>query len=83
MEKVAWKHIPYQLKERTSRGLLCDSGNSNPMLCDNLEGVGWAGRWEGGSGRRARGTLVADHIDYGRDQHKTVVILQLKRKKFF
>ena len=50
MEKVAWKHIPYQLKERTSRDLLCDSGSSNPMLCGNLEG------WDGlGGGREVQG----------------------------
>ena len=28
--------------------LLYDTGNQKPLLCDNLEGRGWGGRWEGG-----------------------------------
>ena len=49
IERVALKHT------RTASGnLLYDAGSSNPVLCDYLEGVGWGGRWERGSGRRGR-----------------------------
>ena len=34
-----------------------DAGSSNPALCDNLEGVGWGGRWEGVS--RGKGHMHA------------------------
>ena len=29
---------------------MCGAGNPNPVFCDNLEGLGWRRRWEGGSG---------------------------------
>ena len=36
--------VPF-VKQRASGNLLCDSGNSNPVLCDNLEG--WDGMGDG------------------------------------
>ena len=39
--------LPY-LKWLASGSLLCDAGNSNLVFCDNLRGVQWGRRCEGG-----------------------------------
>ena len=56
------------------------------MLCDNLEGVGGGGRWEGGS--RGGGhvyTYGLIHVDVWQKpmQYFKAIILQLKVNKFF
>ena len=52
MEKVTWKlTLPY-VKETANWNLLYGSRNSNRGLYQP-RGVGWGGRWEGGSKERA------------------------------
>ena len=53
------------------------------VLCDNLEGMGWERRWEGGSGGRGHMyTLWLIHVDVWQkpSQYCKAVILQLKIK---
>ena len=48
MERVTWKlTLPY-VKQTANGNLLCVSGNSNRALYQP-RGVGWPGRWKGGS----------------------------------
>ena len=54
--------LPY-VKQIASQSFLYDTGSSNPVLHDNLEGVGWGGRCEGGSRGRARVYLWLIHVD--------------------
>ena len=54
MERVTWKlTLPY-VKYIANRNFLNGSGNSN-RGSDQSRGVGWGGRWEGGS--RGRGYM--------------------------
>ena len=48
MERVTWKLILPYVKYLANRNLLYGSGNSRALY--QPRGVGWEGRWEGGSG---------------------------------
>ena len=48
MERVTWKLILPYVNEIAKGNLLYGSGNSN-RVSDQPRGVGWGGRWEGGS----------------------------------
>ena len=60
------------VKQPASWNLLYDTGNSKPVLCDNLEGWdGMAGRWS----FRKEETYVyfwLIHVIYDRNQHNNV-----------
>ena len=60
-------------KQKASGNWLYDAGSTNLLLCDNLEGLGWGGRREGGSGGGGHlcsyGRFV---LTYGRNQHNIV-----------
>jgi len=48
-------------------------------LCDNLEGLGWGGRGEGGSRRGGHSdTYGSAMLMCGRNQHNIVIILKNK-----
>ena len=59
------------------------------VLCDNLEGVGWDGRWEGGStgmGQYIQLWLIRVDVWQKLTQYCKVIILQLKinlKKKIY
>ena len=48
MERVTWKLTMPYVKQTANRNLLYGSENSNGALYQT-RGVGWGGRWEGGS----------------------------------
>ena len=48
MERVTWNLILPYVKEIANGNLLCGSGNSKRGLYQPT-GVGWGGKWEGGS----------------------------------
>ena len=51
MQRVTRKVISPYVKEIANRNMLCGSGNSN-----QARGMGWEGRWEGGS--KGRGYMI-------------------------
>ena len=62
-------------------GICCMMQGVQTVLCDNLEGVGWDGRWEGGStGLGKYISLWLIHVDVWQKltQYCKVIILQLK-----
>ena len=69
-------------KQKASGNWLYDAGSANLLLCDNLEVLGWGGRWEGGSG--GAGHLCSYGrfmLTYGRNQHNTVKQLTSNENK--
>ena len=69
MERVTWKlPLPY-VKYIANRNLLWDSGNSTRAV-QQPRGVGWGGRWEGGS--RMRGHMYRFMLMFGRNQQNSV-----------
>ena len=70
------------VKQTASGNSLCDSGNSTGPLWQP-RGVGWGGRWEGGS-RGSGHTYPYDWsvLMYRRNQHNIAIILQLRINKF-
>ena len=64
-----------------SGNLLYHSGSQTRALWQP-RGVGWGGRWEKGSRRRGHMyTYGWSMLMYGRNQHNTVIILQLNKLK--
>ena len=55
-ERVTWKVTSPCVKQRVNGNLLYVSGNLTGALCQP-RGVGWGGRWEGGS--KGRGYMYA------------------------
>ena len=57
MERTAWRHIHQRSK---TVGICCMTRESEPRLCDNLEGVGWGGRREQVSRGKGHECTMAD-----------------------
>ena len=53
-ERLKWKLTIPHVKQIARGNLPCDSGNSNRGSVTGWR-LGWAGRWEGGAGRREHG----------------------------
>ena len=49
IERVALKHVHYQMENRWPVGTCCVKQAAQPCTLWPPRGVGWGGRWEGGS----------------------------------
>lgn len=81
IEGVLLKHAQHHSKRDSPWDLLCDTGSSNPVLLDSLEG--WGGVEAGGRFTYIHLCPIRLDVWQKPTHHYKVIILQLKINYFF